>query len=178
MKKSSDDVVRERFKALAYEKDARSCGLHEDAAELYDEAGKYRQKSGEPLKAWEDFVLAERVYEHLADSFSAQNIQNLVPYFLAKAMKEKKAVRAIEAKSRLGLLLKLSEGLIKTPDSIKATASILGILVSLSFFSTNITGNVIANLTKQDVSLMGALILLIGILFGVSYFRFRMKKKS
>ena len=51
--------------------------------------------------------------------------------------------------------------------------AILGIATSIFFLSTNITGNVVGNLTQNSTNVVGALLLVIGLIAGY----FWMKKK-
>ena len=87
-----------------------------------------------------------------------------------------KARRDLAKGRDLGTLMASRRGRGHGHTKLFLFSGILGVIVGLLFLSSNITGNVIGNLTNSTSSVIGVILLCVGLVTGFFYFRDKKKK--
>ena len=157
---SYKDEIGEDGLAFCYEK----LGELDKAAERYLEvdapymAGFTYEKLGELDKAAKCFKQALNYYSGKTGGYNGR--------LLSKARESLTRIEAIKRERGLGRLEKVATTM----------TSIFGILSGLFFLSPNLTGNAITNMTNSTSSILGAGLLIIGLIAG--FFWLKAKKKK
>ena len=166
----------------------------EEEAGFYDRAGRMREYAGEQDKAQEDYLLSPRpelagkmwerfgnkekaaeAYEKILNSHRySRGLAIEAGYFLEHLGKPERALKVYEKVGAVVQADRIRKILEKRQRGLEKTAiatAIIGLVGGLFFLSSNITGNAIANVNVQNSSIIGAILLVVGLVAGFFYLK-------
>ena len=151
-----------KYKAQDFESKARYLSKDDlQSAFDYAHAAKLRTETGEIGKAIRDYEKAASFYNKIANEFS-QDTHGREKFTVDAAKYQKCAER----------LKKLSKGEWHGLEGrITAVVSAISLLGGLFFLSSNLTGNVIGNMTNLTSNWIGGILFAIGLIGAFFYFK-------
>jgi hypothetical protein len=165
MPKETRDKNYNEFSKKSYE--LEEIGKKRAEPDWYIRAAKYRTGAGEIKEAIRDYKEAASLLKEMSETYSKAGI----PVASTQLKRDAEdCIRNAKRLSKLTLTGKLLRGKWHGLEGTMA-ASIIGLLGGLFFLSSNLTGNVIGNMTNSTSNWIGGVLFLVGIIGAFIYFK-------
>ncbi len=153
----SNEYNRFKHSAETNERQAKLVKSPNTQAEWYERAATSWVRAGEAKKAAKDYAQASDLYMKHATYLDSKNLPESKSY-------EKHSKKLAVHSERL---MKATRGEWHGLEGKTAVAAaIVGVLGGIFFLSPNLTGNVIGNITNSTSNILGAVLLVIGLIGG------------
>tara|TARA_Y100000310_G_C20640492_1_gene793627 strand:- start:811 stop:1407 length:597 start_codon:yes stop_codon:yes gene_type:complete len=170
LKKGDFDRVRRVFEQV-YKTNERPEYLKIGDEIILDVLGHSYEQLGEMDKAKESYEDAAEYYDSLGHKYASGVLYE-------KAGKPEKALKVLKDElehdkqvHNYGLRDTKEKNISRLEGKVAAPMAIIGLIAGIFFISSNITGNVVGNLTNSTSNIIGAVLLVAGLVGSFFYFR-------